>query len=175
MRRARQTIWRAVAVGLLPLLALVAPVGLVAMSASAQAEVVVLDDLGSASAEDIVATRQSNFRGNGRAMKTMSQAVKAGDMAAVAAGARHIAEWGEIMTEYFPPRTSPRETAGAFKNDAEHEIWREWDDFVGLASNTASAAGRLAALAEAGDVAGVGATLKEVGASCGACHRKYKK
>lgn len=141
----------------------------------AQAEVVVLDDLANASAEDIVATRQSNFRGNAGAMKTMSQAVRAGDTAGVVAGARHIAEWSEIMTEYFPPRTSPRATAGAFKNDAENEIWQEWDDFVGLASNTASAAGRLAALAEAGDVAGVGAVLKEVGASCGACHRNYKK
>ena len=160
-------------VGVMPLLVFgVSPVALIH---SASAQVVVLDDLATASAEDIVATRQSNFRGNGRAMKAISDAVKSGDLATVAAAAGLVADWAEIMSDYFPPNTAPRATAGAFKNDAEAAIWENWEDFVGLANNSATAARRLASLAAAGDTAGVAGGLRELGATCGACHRKYRK
>lgn len=54
-------------------------------------------------------------------------------------------------------------------------IWEQWDDFVAAAQATEEAAANLAAVAESGDVAAIGAAVRGVGRTCGACHRTFRK
>ena len=143
--------------------------------ANPSAAEVVLIDVDTASPEEIVNTRQVNFRGNGRAMKAINNGIKAGDMAAVATAAAHIGEWGDNMTDYFPPSTAPGAIADDIKHEALADIWQDWDDFAEKAEMSATAAHRLARLAAAGDSAGLGDAFKAVAATCSGCHRLYRK
>jgi cytochrome c556 len=53
-----------------------------------------------------------------------------------------------------------------------------WDDFAAFeeAANIATAAANdLVSALESGDKAGIGAKMKALGKSCGACHNKFRK
>ncbi|HSG49453.1 MAG TPA: cytochrome c [Longimicrobiales bacterium] len=53
-------------------------------------------------------------------------------------------------------------------------IWENWDDFAAKLDAARASAAALQAAAEAGDVEGTAAALREVGQSCLSCHREYR-
>ena len=61
------------------------------------------------------------------------------------------------------------------KTDAKPEIWQEWKKFVAAAKKLEEESGKLAVVAAGGDMAAIGAAMKQVGNACGSCHKPYRK
>lgn len=61
------------------------------------------------------------------------------------------------------------------RTDSQPAIWQEWDKYVAAAKKMASTSAALAKAAESGDDVAINAALQEVGGSCGACHKPYRK
>ncbi len=64
-------------------------------------------------------------------------------------------------------------TAG--KTDAKADIWKDWDKFVAAAKKMGEESGKLAQVAQSGDMAAIGEQVKAVGKSCGGCHKSFRK
>lgn len=64
-------------------------------------------------------------------------------------------------------------TAG--RTDAKPDVWQDWDKFVEAAKNLGEESGKLARVAQSGDMAAIGAQVKAVGKACGGCHKPFRK
>ena len=58
---------------------------------------------------------------------------------------------------------------------AKPEIWANWADFQQKVAAFQTAVPDLVAAAKSGDKAKIGAAVKAVGGTCGACHKSYRK
>ncbi len=119
-------------------------------------------------ATGIVKERMDRFAQSRTDLKSSFTDLKAGQFDAVIAKARTMAEWGRDMPSYFPDGSdgAPSEAAAA--------IWQDKDGFTAAANVFADAADHVIITAQTGDAAATGAALKKLGATCGACHRKYR-
>lgn len=63
----------------------------------------------------------------------------------------------------------------AGKTDAKPEIWRDWDKFTTAAQRVGKESAKLADVAQSGDMAAIGAQVKNMGKSCGGCHKPFRK
>ncbi|MBF7072535.1 cytochrome c [Glaciecola sp. MH2013] len=81
-----------------------------------------------------------------------------------------IEQLSYMMEDYFATDTRKFE----LKTDASDDIWENQDDFNSLALDMADAAAKLQKVAEAGDEANYRKAIGSVGATCKACHDKYK-
>ena len=64
-------------------------------------------------------------------------------------------------------------TAG--KTDAKPDIWKEWDKFTAAAKALGEESGKLAEVAQSGDMEAIGAQVKKLGDACGNCHKPFRK
>jgi len=64
-------------------------------------------------------------------------------------------------------------TAG--QTDSKPEIWEKWDQFVQAANKSAMAANSLSMAGASGDSSAIGAAMKNVGGTCGGCHKDFRK
>jgi cytochrome c556 len=117
---------------------------------------------------DMIADRKVNFKANAAAMKAIAAAISAGDRSTVSQKAQSIASWASKIPTYFPEGSDSGDTK------AKPEIWFEFDDFTNRAQANQKAALALIKAAETGDPAAMIAGLKNLGASCKACHSSYK-
>jgi cytochrome c556 len=122
-------------------------------------------------AQDIIVTRQAGFDLQGGAFDAIRAAVaaKAPDIKPYATAAAGIESWAKQI-----PLAFPKGSETGHDTKAKPEIWSDNAGFVKDANDLATAAGKLADLAKAGDAAGVADQVKVVGAACGACHRTYR-
>lgn len=74
-----------------------------------------------------------------------------------------------MLPDIFPEGSDMGDTR------AKPVIWQEWDKFQGRIKDLNAAAEKLSQIAESGDMAAVGAQLKEVGEACGGCHKPYRE
>ncbi len=93
-----------------------------------------------------------------------------GDVTKVSDTAAAMARWARNLPTLFPTGT---ETGHDTK--ARSTVWSDHAGFVKAANTFADATDKLAALAKAGDAAGMADQVKVVGAGCGACHRGYRE
>ena len=61
------------------------------------------------------------------------------------------------------------------KTDAKPDVWQDWDKFVAAAKKMGEESGKLADVAQAGDMAAIGEQVKALGKSCGGCHKPFRK
>ena len=61
------------------------------------------------------------------------------------------------------------------KTDAKPDIWRDWEKFTAAAKKLGTESGKLAKVAQGGDMAAIGAQVKAVGKACGGCHKSFRK
>ena len=61
------------------------------------------------------------------------------------------------------------------RTDAKPDVWQDWDKFVAAARGLEEASAKLADIAAAGDMAAIGAQVKNVGKACGDCHKPFRK
>ncbi|TDQ81440.1 cytochrome c556 [Dongia mobilis] len=116
----------------------------------------------------ILAQREQAMKGMGAQMKTIKDLVGSGGPAGdVVAPAQKIAEIAATIPGLFPE--------GSGGDEVRPEIWQNWNDFVAKAQALGNEATMLAAAAEGGDMATVGAQFEKVGGACSACHKAYRE
>lgn len=117
---------------------------------------------------DVIADRKGYFKANGAAMKTIAAAIGDSNRDLVTAEAKKIAAWAAQIPDYFPEGSENGDTK------ARAEIWFDFADFTSKAKANEDAANALVKAAATGDPAAMIAGLKNLGASCKACHSNYK-
>lgn len=115
----------------------------------------------------VVEDRKANFKAANQSMRLMGAAMGAGDFDVITTEAAKIAAWAEVMPDYFP------EGSGA-GTSARAEIWTDFVGFKDAAEAHYNAAQDLITVAAKKDAASTGEALKALGATCKACHQKFK-
>lgn len=116
----------------------------------------------------VVEDRKANFKASNQSMRLMGAAMGAEDFDTIAAEAAKIAAWAEVMPDYFP------EGSGGAGTSARAEIWSDFAGFKDAAETHYNAAQDLIAIAAKKDAASTGEALQALGATCKACHQKFK-
>ena len=126
------------------------------------------DSVAPAADASIVDKRVHRFKQSGAAIQSVfKEHLGADDFAAIAEAATLIADWADVMPDYFP--------AGSTSPGARDEIWADFDDFKSKAADNAKAARDLQQLALAGaDKGSIVAAAKKLGGTCKACHQSYR-
>jgi len=128
-----------------------------------------------ASGQDAADVRQGRMKDNGKAMKAISAAVKAGAITPdLAAGAAKIEATGKDIAMLFPKGTAMGD-AGMTDTDALPVIWEKNAEFLALGAEMEKAGAALAAAIKTGDVAATGKALGDAGKNCKACHDTFVK
>ncbi len=118
-------------------------------------------------AAGVVEDRKANFKASNLSMRMMGAAIGADDFDTITTEAAKIAAWAEAMPDYFP------EGSGA-GTSARAEIWTDFAGFKDAAEGHYNAAQDLITVAAKKDSASTGDALKALGATCKACHQKFK-
>ena len=115
----------------------------------------------------VVEDRKANFKASNMSMRMMGAAMGSEDFDAITEEAMKLAAWAEVMPDYFP------EGSGV-GTSAKPEIWADFVGFKDAAEAFHNAAQDLITVAAKQDAASTAEALKAVGASCKACHQKFK-
>lgn len=122
---------------------------------------------------DAIAARQANRKTTGDDAGAIKKALDTGaDLKAVAAKAQEIADLAKPFPGMFPVGTSI--DSGA-KTTALPSIWTNKADFDAKSADSAAAALKLVAALNTGDKAVALPAFQAMGATCGACHKAYRK
>ena len=118
--------------------------------------------------------RHENFEKMGDAFKVVADQLKASspDKAAIQAATGTIATLAPQVATWFPAGSSP---ADGIKTHALPAIWEKPDEFKAAAAKLAEEAGKFNALAQAGDMAALGAGMQALGGACKGCHDKFRE
>ena len=140
---------------------LVGMLGLVLMLTGAQAQ----DD------EHYLVYRQKVMKSMGASMGAIGDILKhklpfAGH---IGVHASDISRMSAVIAESFEKEITEGRT------DAKPEVWQDWDKFVAAAEALQEEGAKLADIASAGDMAAIGAQVKNVGKACGSCHKPFRK
>lgn len=120
--------------------------------------------------DDIIATRQGGMALVGGIAETMKAGVASGaEVKPFAEGAEAMAKWGRAYTSLYPDGTQT-----GHETKAKPEIWSDRAGFEKADAAFVAAAEKLGEAAKSGDKAVFAASFKDLGASCGGCHRNYK-
>ncbi len=116
-----------------------------------------------------ITARKGLMRSNSKNFKAVRAAAKAGNGAAMAKAAKALYKSaGKIKKAY-----AKKDMQGVTR--AKPAIWKNKSDFNQKADNLAASAAVLAQVwAKSGNKAQIGASLKRIGKSCGACHTSYR-
>jgi cytochrome c556 len=144
------------------------PIAVLALAAATLA-----DAAAAPSATATIAAREAGFKKMGKAMKALSEQLKssAPSKPAMVTAAQIIASTARGQGRLFPAGTGP---APGVKTEALAAIWTDKADFDAKMGQLVTESAKLEAVAKTGDAAAIGAQMKATGATCGACHRKYR-
>ena len=118
---------------------------------------------------DLTKQRVAAMKQNGGNLKKLGAAVAAGDNAAAAAAATAINEVASKIPSLFP------EGSGTGDTNAKPEIWQDFAGFRKIANSLESAAAKVVADANAGNLgSNPKAVVGSLGENCGACHKAYR-
>lgn len=118
--------------------------------------------------------RHESFESLGKAMKAIDGGLKAStpDLAAIRQGAATLNELAPKLATWFPAGSGPQD---GMKTHAKADAWTKPEEFKAAADKFVTEAGKFNTLAQAGDVAAIGAGMKDLGGSCKGCHDKFKE
>jgi cytochrome c556 len=120
--------------------------------------------------DDIIGARQGGMALVGGIAETMKAGVASGaEVKPFAEGAAAMAKWGKAYTALYPDGTQT-----GHDTKAKPEIWSDRAGFEKADAAFVTASEKLEEAAKSGDKAAFAASFKEVGATCGGCHRNYK-
>lgn len=122
---------------------------------------------------EAIAARQAGFKAMGTAMKAIDTQLKgdAPDAGAMAAAAATIAATAPHQGALFPAGSGPETGA---KTDALPVIWTDRATFDADMAAMVAASATLATATKTGDVPTINAAFKATGATCGACHHRFR-
>jgi cytochrome c556 len=114
---------------------------------------------------DAIAKRQELMKTNGGILRSAGGLTGEARVEAAQTVMEDFATLGELFPE-------DSQTGGNTK--ALPAIWTDKEGFMVAYSAAVSASANLLAAAQSGDDAAWGSALKELGATCGGCHTKYR-
>ena len=140
---------------------LIGMLGLILMLTGAHAQ----DD------EHILGYRQKVMKSMGASMGAIGDILKhklpfAGH---IGVHASDISRMSAVIEEAFEKEITEGRT------DAKPDVWQDWDKFVAAAETLREEGAKLADIASAGDMAAIGAQVKNLGKACGDCHKPFRK
>ncbi len=119
-----------------------------------------------------IAARQANFKKMGAAMKTVKDELAgSADKAKMAGAAKTLAAMARAQLPLFPAGSS---AASGVKSDALPAIWIQRGAFDASAKKLIAEADKLVAVTATGNASAIGAQFKQVGGTCGGCHRQFR-
>jgi cytochrome c556 len=150
--------------------------GLITLSAALLAlatTVVAPQEKPSVPGTDAIATRQDAMDMSSITLRSMVDAMKAGQEPKTQAyPAAALEKWAKVLPKMFPAGTGEGEAS--VNSQALPTIWRDRTGFDKAATDYADATARLAVLAAQNDTAGFTRQLDEVHNACNSCHIRYK-
>ena len=93
---------------------------------------------------------------------------KAGDKSHLAAHINSLAATGAIVVDIFPPESADGDTR------AKPEIWQQTAEFAEAVNQLEDATANLQTVFDSGDMAEMGAALKQLGGACKNCHDNFR-
>jgi cytochrome c556 len=125
------------------------------------------------SGADAAKAREDHMKALGGAAKALGDQLRSGapDPAVVKVQAAKIAALANEMPTWFPRGSGPESGA---RTRALPAIWTDAAGFSAVQHGFAAEAVKLNAAAAAGDMAGVGAQMRNVGGACKTCHDKFR-
>lgn len=144
-----------------PIVLMVGMLGLVLMLTGAQAQ----DD------EHYLGYRQKVMKSMGASMGAIADILKHRLPFASHIGvhASDISRMSTVISGAFEKEITEGRT------DAKPEVWQDWDKFVAAAQGLEEESAKLADIASSGDMAAIGAQVKNLGKACGDCHKPFRK
>ena len=118
----------------------------------------------------VMHVRHEGMEAIGDATKAINRALKGSDVATVRANAAKIAQLSQQASTWFPAGTGP----DVGKTRAKPDIWQSADDFAAKLRAFQTSARALQLAAGTNNVAAMNARFAELGATCKACHDKYR-
>ena len=118
--------------------------------------------------------RHESFEAIGDAAKAVADQLKEAkpNLAKIQAAAATINGFAPKVAGWFPAGSGP---ADGIKTDALQAIWVKPAEFKTEADKFVAEAANFQALAQAGDVAAIGAGMKALGGTCKSCHDKFRE
>ena len=83
--------------------------------------------------------------------------------------ASDISRMSAVIAEAFEKEITEGRT------DSKPDVWQDWDKFVGAAEALQEEGAKLADVVSGGDMAAIGAQVKNLGKACGDCHKPFRK
>ena len=117
---------------------------------------------------DVIEKRQKLMKSNSAANKALKAAVAEKNYATVETKAKEIMENMGRVADLFPKGSTAEDSR------AKPEIWEKWDEFTKIADNAKTAAEDLAKAAASKSEADVTVKFKELGGTCGECHKPFR-
>lgn len=119
-------------------------------------------------ASDVYSHRIEQFKANKLAMQNIAQALAYDDFEAIADAAHEIEQWGQAMAKYFPQGSNQA------PSKALDAIWDRPDAFAEAITNNIKAAQRLQDIALDEDSSKLPQAMRDLSASCKACHQSFR-
>jgi cytochrome c556 len=124
-------------------------------------------------AEDLLTYRQTVMGSMAKHMKGASMVLR-GKVSAtgeLSSHAKALHAASKNLAHYWPAGSGPE----TLKTDSLPVIWEKADEWSGAIAAYQSATQTFVEVAETGDLVAAGAQFKKVGASCGGCHKPFRK
>ena len=118
----------------------------------------------------VMHVRHEGMEAIGDANKAINRALKASDVRAVRANASKMAQLSEQSSTWFPAGTGP----DVAKTRAKPDVWQNSEDFAAKLRAFQTSARALQLAAGTNDLAAMNARFADLGATCKACHDKYR-
>jgi cytochrome c556 len=119
-------------------------------------------------AQDVIGTRQANYRAIRDDVRWINQNRTGGSMEEITMRATRVAENLARIPDYFPAGSGTGDTK------ALPVVWTDRGTFDSRASDALREARALQAIAAAGNRAGLEGGLRTLGAACTACHDRFR-
>ena len=119
-------------------------------------------------ASDVYSYRIAQFKANKQAMQNIAQALAYDDFEAIADAAYEIEQWGQAMARYFP------EGSNQAPSQALDAIWEQPEAFAKAIDLNIKAAQRLQDIALDEDSRKLPQAMRDLSASCKACHQSFR-
>ena len=120
-------------------------------------------------ATGIVKERMDLFSKSEKDIKALFAAIKNSDMEKISIYGQSLADWAEVMPDYFP------EGSNVGVSDASDKIWGDFDGFKQAAAEFQAASISVVEAAKLSNIEAIMAAASSVGKSCKSCHTKFKK
>lgn len=121
-----------------------------------------------------IAARKANYKEIGGAFKTINDEIKSGspDFNSVRPLAKDIAGRAALQLKHFPKGSGPE---SGVKTRAKAAIWKDYAGFTKLQKDMVTSANALNAAATARDLSAMTKARTALGATCKACHDKFRE